>query len=195
MQYTIAGLGNPDEKYKNTRHNTGRILLEYFRLENGLPEWEENKKNKSLITESKIGKNKVILVEPDNFMNNSGKSISSLITNKEKAKYLVVIYDDLDLPLGKFKLSFNKGSGGHKGIESIARAIKTKEFIRIRIGISPTTPTGKLKKPKGDEKVNKFILDNFTTDEMKKIKNLSKNINVILGRIISDGYEKTVSSQ
>jgi len=195
MQYTIAGLGNPDEEHKNTRHNTGRILLEYFRVENNFPEWEENKKNKSLITESKIGKNKVVLVEPDNFMNNSGKSISSLITSKEKAKHLVVIYDDLDLPLGKFKLSFNKGSGGHKGIESIARAIKTKEFIRIRIGISPTTPTGKLKKPKGEEKVNKFILGDFTPDEMKKIKNLSKNINVILGKIISDGYEKAVSSQ
>jgi len=195
MQYTIVGLGNPGEEYENTRHNTGRFFLEKFKAENKFPEWEENKKNKLLVTENKIGKNKVVLIEPDNFMNNSGKSISALITSKKKAKQLVVIYDDLDLPLGALKLSFNKGSGGHKGIESIVRAIKTKEFIRIRIGISPTTPTGKLKKPKGEEKVNKFILGNFTSDEIKKIKALSKKVNIILEEIITDGYEKAVSSQ
>jgi len=193
MQYIIAGLGNPEEKYKNTRHNTGRIFLEKFRIENNFPEWEENKKGKLLITENKIGKNKVILIEPDNFMNNSGKSISIFVTNGKKAKQLIVVYDDIDLPIGTFKLSFNRGSGGHKGIESISRAIKTKEFIRARVGISKTTPKGNVKKPKGEDNVHKFILGNFTPDEMKKIKSLSKEVNKTLKKIITDGYEKAVS--
>ncbi len=192
-QYIIAGLGNPEEEYKNTRHNTGRIFLEKFKIENNFPEWEENKKGKLLITENKIGKDKVTLIEPNNFMNNSGKSISIFVTNKKKARQLVVVYDDIDLPIGTFKLSFNRGSGGHKGIESIARAIKTKEFIRIRIGISRTTPKGNIKKPKGEDGVHKFILGNFTPDEMKKIKLLSKKVNKTLEKIITDGYEKAVS--
>ena len=88
-------------------------------------------------------------------MNKSGLSLKSAITNKKKAENLVVIYDDLDIPLGKFKISYGRGSGGHKGVESIARSIKTKDFIRIRVGIAPATPSGKVKSPKAS-KNNRF---------------------------------------
>ena len=90
-------------------------------------------------------KETLLLVEPDNFMNNSGKSIVSFVKNKKQAAQTVVIYDDLDLPVGTFKISFNRGSGGHRGLD-LSFALKTREFVRIRVGISPTTPSGKLKK-------------------------------------------------
>ena len=84
-------------------------------------------------------------------MNNSGKSLFPLIKSKKTAEQLVVVYDDLDLPLGTLKVSFNRGSGGHRGLDSIIKALKTREFTRIRIGTSSATPSGKIKKPIGEK--------------------------------------------
>ncbi|MEK7115460.1 MAG: aminoacyl-tRNA hydrolase, partial [Patescibacteria group bacterium] len=115
MNYIIAGLGNPGEEYINSRHNVGRMFVEYLRKKEGFLEWREDKKLKAATSEGKIGKGKVLLVEPNNFMNNSGKSLLPLVKNKKQAEQLVIIYDDLDLPLGTLKISFNRGSGGHRG--------------------------------------------------------------------------------
>jgi len=125
MNYVIVGLGNPGEEYEKTRHNLGRIILEYFRKKYDCTEWQINKKSKGLISEGEIEKSKIILLEPETFMNKSGVSAKFFITSKKNAEKLVVIYDDLDLPMGTFKISFNKGTGGHKGLDSIAKNIKT----------------------------------------------------------------------
>ncbi len=169
MSYLIVGLGNPGTEYENTRHNTGRILVE-------------------LVTK-KIDDKKVKFLTPDTFMNKSGLAVKKLITSKKAAEKLVVIYDDLDLPLGSLKISFNRGSGGHKGIESIVRSIGTKEFIRIRVGICPTTPSGKLKKISGEDAVIDFILGKFKPAELEIIKKLNKTIVDIISTIVSDGKE------
>src|SRR3989344_806354 len=116
MQYTIVGLGNPGKEYESSRHSTGRIVLEQFRKKNGFPDWEKNKKMNALASEGKLAREKVLLLEPETFMNNSGKSVAPLVKTKKAAERLVVIHDDLDLPLGAMKISFNRGSGGHKGI-------------------------------------------------------------------------------
>ncbi|MEK7152296.1 MAG: aminoacyl-tRNA hydrolase [Patescibacteria group bacterium] len=187
MSYIIVGLGNPGKEYEETRHNTGRIVLEYFRKKNDFPDWRADKKTRALISEGKVGKEKVLLLMPETFMNNSGKSLLPLVTSKKKAEQLIVIYDDLDLPVGTFKLSFDRGSGGHKGIESIARSIKTKGFVRIRVGISPKTASGKLKKPQGEEQVVRFILKNFTPDEFQELKKLSKKTNEAIEAITTEG--------
>jgi len=126
----IVGLGNPGQEYENTRHNTGWLMV-------GLVEKRLNIKDK------------IKFVLPDKFMNNSGKVVAPLIKSKD-LKDLVVIYDDIDLPLGKMKISFNRSSGGHNGLGSIIKALKSEEFLRIRIGTSPTTPSGKIRKPKGE---------------------------------------------
>jgi PTH1 family peptidyl-tRNA hydrolase len=99
----------------------------------------------------------------------------------------------LDLPLGTFKISYNRGSGGHKGLESIIRALKTREFIRIRIGIAPTTPGGKLKKPDGDEAVQKFILSDFKDSEKKSLKPVFKNILDAVRVMVDDGLAKAMN--
>ena len=126
-------------------------------------------------------------------MNKSGLSLKPIITSTKKAESLIVIYDDLDMPLGKFKISFGRGSGGHKGVESIARSIKTKDFIRIRVGIAPTTPSGKIKKPKGEQKIIDFILGDFKKPEIEKLKKVFKKVNEALEVIIEEGRSKAMN--
>lgn len=189
FMYHIVGLGNPGEEYKLSRHNMGRIAL------GGLAnseEMEKNKKINALAEETKISKEKTMIIFPETFMNRSGNSVKSIITSKKRAENLIVVHDDLDLPLGRFKISFGSGSGGHKGVESIIRAIKTKDFVRVRVGISPATPSGKIKKPES-KKMGDFILGNFTPREQAIIKKVSKKITSALEAIIGEGKEKAMN--
>lgn len=188
MAYIIVGLGNPGEDYKDTRHNTGQMLLEWFGKSLDV-EWKDDKKLGAKVSKIKIGKTPVILVLPENFMNNSGKAVKPLVTSIKSAEKMMVVYDDLDLPFGKAKISFNKSSGGHRGLESIIKSIKTEKFARIRVGISPVTPTGKIKKPSGEEQVTKVILGKFKDDEIKGLKKLSKKVNEAIENFVLKGLE------
>lgn len=189
--HIVVGLGNPGEEYIGTRHNTGRMALEVFRKQNDFSDWEENKKYGSLQSEGKLEKEKVLLLEPETFMNKSGKALADLISNPKKAEKLVVIHDDLDLPLGRFKISFNKSSGGHRGVESIIRAIKTEGFVRIRVGISTPKKEG-VKKPQGEEKVIDHILGKFKPAEMDVLKKTYKKVAEAIAMIVTDGRERAM---
>jgi PTH1 family peptidyl-tRNA hydrolase len=180
MASIIVGLGNPGEDYASTRHNTGRIILELMGKKWGIEQadFKENSKIKALTAAGTIGKEKITLIEPNNFMNNSGKSVTT-------AKNLIVIHDDLDLPVGAFKISWNRGSGGHRGVESIIKAVKTEEFIRFRVGISPLTPGGKLKKPHGDA-VEKHIMGEFKPAEMTSLKKIAAIAAEAIETIVAD---------
>ncbi|MEK7178936.1 MAG: aminoacyl-tRNA hydrolase [Patescibacteria group bacterium] len=193
MSYSIVGLGNPGEEYEGTRHNTGRAILSAFQKKEELSEWERDKKLNALISEGKVGKEKILLILPETFMNLSGKAVKPVVTSAKKAERLIVVHDDLDLPLGKLKISFNKGSGGHKGVESIMRAVKTKAFIRMRVGVSPATPSGKLKKPHGEKKVGDFILGAFSPSESRVFKKISGEACEALTHIVSEGHARAAS--
>jgi len=193
MTYIIAGLGNPGNEYEKTRHNTGRLTLSQFHKTHGFSPWEDDQKKKAIVSSGKVGKENVLLVLPDNFMNNSGKVLAQFVKSKKSAEKLAVLYDDLDLPLGNIKLSYNRGSGGHKGLASIIRALKTKEFVRVRVGIAPTTPSGKLKKLKGEQKVLDFIMDNFTPKEEKLFKDVYKRVSEALDILITKGREHAMN--
>jgi PTH1 family peptidyl-tRNA hydrolase len=193
MSYIIVGLGNPGEEYEDTRHNVGRMAVSYFQSVNDFGEWKENKKIKALESEGVLPKTgKVLLVLPEDFMNNSGKSLRTLITNKKKAENLVVIHDDLDLPFGVVKISFDKSSGGHRGVQNIVNQIKTQAFIRIRIGISGETKKG-IKKPQGEKAVLGLILGKFKPEEQKVLKKEFKRIDEALKILIKDGWSKAAS--
>lgn len=187
IMYIVVGLGNPGEEYENTRHNTGRVVLENVARALGFSEWKNDSKTRALVCDGKIGKEKVRFVMPETFMNKSGASVSPLVTSAKKAEQLIVVYDDLDLPVGKMKISFNRSSGGHKGVESIIRALKTEAFVRIRVGISPKTPTGKIKKPTGDAVVGDFILGKFKDVEMAEIKKVAKTAGSALEVLVAGG--------
>ena len=140
-------------------------------------------------------------------MNKSGESLLPLVRNGElKVKSekvngnklktlqnLIVINDDLDLPLGKIKVSFNKSSGGHKGVDSIVKAVKTEAFIRLRLGISGETASGQIKKPQGEEKVIDAILGEFKPKEQDDLKKMIKQAVAALILVIEHGWEKGAS--
>ncbi|MDQ3089669.1 MAG: aminoacyl-tRNA hydrolase [bacterium] len=190
--YTIVGLGNPGEEYKETRHNVGRMAIEFIANKHKI-EATFNKKYFGLYGKGSIGKESVQLLMPDTFMNKSGKSVVGATKSKKAIEQTIVIYDDLDLPLGNIKISFNRSSGGHRGIESIINALKTKNFIRIRIGISPTTQSGKIKKPLGEEKVEKHILGKFSQKEKEILTKMFEIANTGIERIIEKGLSVAMS--
>lgn len=189
MTWVIIGLGNPDEEYARTRHNTGRMMVQKFSENHGFSEWKEEKKSRSFIARGMVGKAIAVAVVPNTYMNKSGFAAAHYITSVKAAEKLVVVYDDLDLPLGTIKISFDRGSGGHKGIESIAAALKTKRFVRIRIGISREGKDGTAKKPQGEDEVEKFILGEFKADEMTLLKNVFKKASEAVEAIIGEGRE------
>lgn len=170
----VVGLGNKGREYENTRHNTGRIML-------------------ALVEKKMEDNTKIKFLAPDTFMNTSGKAIAPLIKTKKDLKDLIVIYDDVDLPLGRMKISFNRSSGGHNGLQSIIKALKSEEFLRIRIGIAPATPSGKIRKPKGEKAMLNFLLGEYKKSELEELKKLSKKVAEAVEIIYSDGKEKAMS--
>jgi len=196
--FYIVGLGNPEVEYDGTRHNIGREIAEKFAKKFDFGDFEFDKKSNSLVSvgEIKISSRKkepVTVILPQTFMNKSGNSLKKFITSAKKAKSLIVIQDDIDMVIGKGKIVFGKNSGGHRGIDSIKRAVKTKEYIRVKIGISPSTPTGKIKKPKGEEKVIKHVLGKFSPKEQPIIKKQIKKTVETLEKIVTEGYMKAMN--
>lgn len=189
MTWVLIGLGNPDEEYARTRHNAGRMAVQKFAQKFGFSEWKEEKKSRSFIARGLVNKAVAAAVLPNTYMNKTGSAAAHYIKTQKAAEKLIALYDDLDLPLGKMKISFDRGSGGHKGIESIATAIKTKRFIRIRIGISREDKDGAAKKPQGEDEVERFILGEFKADEMAQLKTIFKRVSDALETIIVEGRE------
>jgi PTH1 family peptidyl-tRNA hydrolase len=189
MNYIIVGLGNPGQEYEWTRHNTGRMVVDAFAKLLEIEEFEMDKKINSLVAKTKVGKNTVTLVKPETFMNKSGNAVGPLVKSKKAAETLVVIHDELDIPFGKMKMSFNKSAGGHRGVASVVKAVKTEAFIRLRVGISPATAGGKMKKPQGEEAVIDLILSKFKPAEQIEFKKLAKKAAEGLEILVKDGRE------
>lgn len=163
------------------------MAVMYFAKYASAPAWKEDKKSESLTTGATVGTRLMALQLPNTYMNKSGFSVSKLVKSVKAAEQLIVVYDDLDLPIGKIKLSFDRGSGGHKGIESITTALKTRKFTRIRIGISPVTPGGKIKKPDSEKVVDDFILKKFKESEMDELKKVFKRVAEAIDVIVAEG--------
>jgi len=163
MKWTIIGLGNPEEKYVGTRHNAGRDFLKALKDD--------------------LGDSAKVII-PEEYMNNSGRAVKPVVKSVKAAEHLVVLHDDLDLPLGVVKLSFGRGSGGHKGVESVQRAVKTKNFVRVRIGVSAERAKGRVKKFD--------VLSKFRPGEQAGINVAKKNVKDALKLLLSEGLEKAM---
>jgi len=173
MMTIIVGLGNPGTKFENTRHNVGFMAVDAFAKTHEFPEFKLQKKSNALVSE----KGEVLLAKPQTFMNESGKAVRALTKNS-----VVIVHDDIDLALGKIKIVKDRGSAGHKGVESIIKAIGNENLIRIRIGIAPA----------GDVKADKIVLKKFSPDEQKIIsETLSRAVSAI-DLLISQGLEKAM---
>jgi len=161
----IVGLGNPGRDYENAHHNAGRLALEYLaeKSADGAPVF---KKAGELFDFCKS--NGLILVRPRVFMNESGKAAAQTLKYfKIKPEEMLVAQDDSDIPLGKFKLSSGRSSAGHKGIESIIRALGTNRFWRLRIGI---------RDPKNKTKAEKFVLKKIGKADRKILEEVFEKI-------------------
>ena len=193
MHYVIVGLGNPGSEHEHARHNVGWRVVEEFVHEHGFDAFAQSKKIKGETTKGSVGKHTVTLVLPHTYMNKSGSAVKPVVTSTKAAERLIVVYDDIDLPLGALRIAFGRGSGGHKGVESVVRAIGTKDFVRLRVGIAPTTPSGKIKKPKGEQKVVDFVLGAFTKKEELLLAKTLKTATAALASIIEEGRARAMN--
>lgn len=178
-QFLIAGIGNPDPGYKETRHNVGRIFLDFAAKEYGTGQFEDNKKLGSSIAKGHaiIGhkKSKIVIARPESYVNVTGPVVAKLKNFfKVPSDAIVIVQDDLDIPFGKVKLSFGKDSAGHRGIDSIIKSLKTKKFYRLRIGTSNAARIKAWNKPgkAKEEFVKSFVLSPFTPAERTKLRTI-----------------------
>lgn len=164
--YLIVGLGNPGKEYEKTRHNAGFLVLDNLQKNLELPDFKEEKKFKAEISE---GKN-IILAKPTTFMNLSGDAVQKISAfYKIPPSNIIVIHDELDLPIGemKWRYSDNTGDGGHNGVKDIIQQLGTMKFPRIKIGVSiPNRP----EQMSGRD----FVLSKFGKDEIEAMKEISK---------------------
>lgn len=159
----IIGLGNPGKEYQKTRHNAGFLMLDFFAENLNFSDFKFEKKFNAEITEKQISGQKIILVKPQTFMNNSGQSVQALINfYKIPAEKIIVVHDELDLKLGDFKISQNKNASGHNGVLSIFNHLGTKKFQRIRIGIDDRNEQQR-KNMSGSD----YVLGRFSKNELE----------------------------
>jgi PTH1 family peptidyl-tRNA hydrolase len=188
----IVGLGNPGKKFEKTRHNLGFMVLDRFARKNKFPKFEMRKEFLAMVSEKKIEKEKIILAKPQTFMNNSGLAVKRILEKLRTSNIepltsnLLVIHDDLDISFGKIKISFGRGSAGHKGVQSIIDEIGTKDFVRFRIGIG--TANNKAASNKED-----FVLQKFSKKEEKVLKEIFEMACQAIKMAIKEGVEKAMS--
>lgn len=191
MNMIIIGLGNPGQEYELTRHNIGYRIVKYFQKNEKFQSFEARKR--ALVSVKKYKKDKVILVLPLTFVNKSGEAAKEITkefkvnkkvkgVNSQSFLPVILIHDDSDLPVGKVKISVGKSSGGHKGVESVIKALKTKDFIRFRIGIQPLK--GKHKK------AEEIVLKKLSPDEEKIIAKIIKKTSEAVSATITQGITK-----
>ncbi len=198
--YVVVGLGNPGDEYKNTRHNIGRLAVIGFATEKGFPEWESDKKSNALVTEATVTstenrrkKESVVLILPETFMNKSGTTVKHFVGSPKKAESLIVVHDDMDLPRGVIKISFGRGAGGHHGVESVIRAVKTKNFTRVRIGVSDLASKGMVKKPKGDKKILDFLVKEMEKGDLASFSKIVKVVSEALTIMLLEGRARAMN--
>lgn len=182
----IVGLGNPGTPYKKTRHNLGFMVMENLRQEFKELDFKLNKKYNALLAEKKVKSDKIIFCLPQTFMNLSGQAVAKLARfYKIEGKNIWVIHDDVDLPLGKIRISYNSSSAGHRGVESIIQSLGHQNFVRFRIGIKPAE---KLMIP-----TEEFVLQKFTLDEQKNLKNIIATATKAVIFAMKNGLDKAMS--
>ena len=181
----IVGLGNPGKEYEWSRHNLGFMLIDKLAQEEGIS--VNRRECSSLIGRGEIEGTRTKLVKPQTFMNLSGQAVSCLLAKVDEespVQQLIVISDDLALPLGKIRIRERGTAGGHNGLKSIIATIGTNEFLRLRIGIQPEHP---ISDPK------RFVLDSFARSERPVVEEVIAESAKAIRTIISDGAFKAMS--
>ncbi len=169
MKFVIVLLGNPGNAYQYTRHNAARVLFESV---SDLPEGFET-------------------LVPSTFMNESGLEVVKYLRFHENVT-LVVAYDDKDLEIGRIKLAYDRGDGGHNGLKSVMQCLGRSDFLRLRIGIAPHGTDGKDKIPPHGDEVQKYVLATFRKEERAELERLAEKIPDLLALLRDEGHAKAM---
>ncbi len=196
MNHLVVGLGNPGDLYTETRHNVGRFLLEKIIKENlssGADlKWHTDGQLEAKVVKFNQGEINFVWLLPETYMNMSGRSVSKFLkTGQSEVQKMIVIHDELDLPLGTIKISYGKSAGGHNGVQSIIDAIKTTDFVRVRVGVGRAGEAPWWEKIIGRQKGRgrDFVLKKFKKTELEILTGLSVMVLEILKTIGVSGRE------
>jgi peptidyl-tRNA hydrolase, PTH1 family len=166
----IVGLGNPGQEYATNRHNIGFLCINHIARANRI--LLDKKQGKARVGTGNISGNAVALAKPQTYMNLSGESVVPLMQRYSvKLEDLIVIHDDLDLPLGKIRIRKGSSAGGHNGIKSIIACLGTQDFVRIRVGISRPQVEGER-----SESIVDYVLGDFTDQDKSVIEDTIKRV-------------------
>lgn len=167
----LIGLGNPESEYKNTRHNIGKEFLDILREELEMPEWEKNKNLNADI--SKDTEKEIVFIKPNVYMNDSGSVAAKVLKYFDvEAQNIILIYDELDLLAGEYKLSFQKHSKIHNGVNSVVDALNRDDFWFLRIGVRDESIPFSVQQAGKDP--SKYVLAKIPSSDFEKIKNCIK---------------------
>jgi len=181
----IIGLGNPGRGYANNRHNIGFMCLNHFARMQGIR--FDKKQGKARTGSGEVAGGRVVLARPQTFMNRSGEAVSRLVKRfGTDLNDLLVIQDDLDLPVGKIRIRKGGGSGGHKGIESIISGLGGQDFIRLRVGIGrPMATEGYTELTEAD--IIKYVLSDFTPDQKQVVTTVIPRVSEAIHYLLTEG--------
>ncbi|MBN1264525.1 MAG: aminoacyl-tRNA hydrolase [Anaerolineales bacterium] len=181
--FLIAGLGNPGRDYRDSRHNIGFMVVDTLTSSFG-QSFGRLELNALLVKHTYAGK-RILLAKPQTFMNNSGQSIAAIVRfYKISAENILVISDDLDLPLGKIRLRSDGGSGGHKGLQSIIQHLGTNKFPRLRIGID---------RPHTQQDPADYVLQRFPESDQQELEIILQESRDCVLSFINDGIEEAMN--
>lgn len=184
VKYLVVGLGNPDKKYRNTRHNTGFIAVDYMVKQLGVEIGK--KKFDSLTAETVIAGEKVLLMKPQTYMNLSGVAVEKAASfYKIPPENVIIIFDDISLPVGKLRIRRKGTHGGHNGIRSIIDYLQSENFPRIKVGIG--------ERPNPNYDLADWVLSTFKEDELKGIEEVASHCLDIVKLIIEGKIEQAMS--
>ena len=185
----VIGLGNPGLRYRKTRHNTGFMALDFLaqQIAGKKAKWQKNEKLNAEIIELDFESEQLLLIKPQTFMNNSGQTLAFLKKKYPQltAENIILIYDDIDLPIGKIRIKATSSAGGHNGVKSIIQHLGTQDFLRIKIGASnefqDNVPT------------ERFVLQRLSGAERKTLEEIFSQIPEIISDLLSEDIESVMN--
>jgi PTH1 family peptidyl-tRNA hydrolase len=180
----IVGLGNPGRDYVNNRHNVGFKCVDLFAREHGISLTQRGARSK--LGTGEVADTRIVLAKPQTFMNLSGEAVSALMRRyRLSSQDTLVIYDDLDLPLGKIRIREKGSSGGHNGLKSIISHLGTQDFPRIRVGIAPSEGSDIAAAPEVD--AVEHVLSDFTDEEKTVMREVYLKVAAAIECILTEG--------
>lgn len=182
-RYLVVGLGNPGERYAETRHNAGALTIDVLLERTG----SKLKSHKSgcVLAETSIGGNRVVLARPTTYMNESGRPVRGLVHwYKQPVESLIVVHDEIDIPFGEVRVKSGGGTAGHNGLGSIVNHLGTKDFARVRVGVG---------RPPGSKGAAGHVLAGFSSSERKELPFLLVAAADAVESIVAHGIERAMN--